>query len=174
MGNSKDHPVWSVYDKLRSARLNVKYYGARLQSIERKNMALEGILLATAPTSAIAGLWFWNTEWGKPTWQVLGVLAAIAAIAKPLLNLTKRIKDYEAVLQGYRTLEYDLMEIKTMVEQKKKYDQPLQAELRKAMQREKTLVAKTPETVESKKVKKICQEEVLRELPPEAFFIPEE
>jgi hypothetical protein len=174
MSSTKDHPVWTVYDRLRTACLNVKYYGARLQSVERQNMVLEGILLAAAPTSAIAGLWFWNTEWGKPTWQVLGVLAAIAAVMKPLLGLTKRIKDYEAVLQGYRTLEYDLIEIKAMIEQKKKYDQPLQAEFKKALQRERTLVAKTPESVESKRVRRVCQEEVLQALPPENFFIPED
>jgi hypothetical protein len=174
MKSREDHPVWTVYDKLRSARLNVKYYGARLHRIERQNFTLECILLATAPSSAIAGLWFWNTEIGKPIWQYLGVLAAIAAVVKPLLTLTKRIKDYEAVLQGYRTLEYDLMEIKTLVEQKGKYDQPLQSELKKALQREKMLVAKTPETREDKKTKQVCQQEVLRELPPESFLVPEE
>jgi hypothetical protein len=174
MKNREDHPVWTVYDKLRSARLNVKYYSARLHRLERTNLAIEYVLLATAPSSAIAGLWFWNTEVGKNIWQYLGVLAAIAAVAKPPLNLTKRIKDYEAILVGYRTLEYDLMEIKTLVEQKGKYDQGLQSELRKALQREKALVAKTPETREDKKVKRACEEEILRELPPDRFFVPEE
>jgi hypothetical protein len=70
-----NHPVWTVYDKLRSARLNVKYYGARLHRIERANLAIEYILLAAAPSSAVAGLWFWNTEVGKTIWQSLGVLA---------------------------------------------------------------------------------------------------
>jgi hypothetical protein len=174
MKNREDHPVWTVYDKLRSARLNVKYYGARLQRIERTNLAIEYVLLATAPSSAIAGLWFWNTEFGKPIWQSLGVLAAIAAVAKPPLNLTKRIKDYEAILVGYRTLEYDLMEIKTLVEQRGKYDPTLQAELKKALQREKVLVAKNLETRDDKKMKRTCEEEVLRELPPERFFVPQE
>jgi hypothetical protein len=174
MKNREDHPVWAVYDKLRSARLNVKYYGARLHRLERTNLVLEYILLATAPSSAVAGLWFWNTDLGKTVWQSLGILAAIAAVVKPPLNLTKRIKDYEAILVGYRTLEYDLMEIKTLVEQRGKYDQTLQSELRKAIQREKALVARTPETRENKKIKRNCQEEVLQELPTDRFFVPEE
>jgi hypothetical protein len=174
MKSREDHPVWSVYDKLRSARLNVKYYGARLHRVERINLTIEYILLATAPSSAIAGLWFWNMEVGKAIWQCLGVLAAIAAVAKPPLNLTKRIKDYEGILVGYRTLEYDLMEIKTLIEQKGKYDQTLQSEFKKAIQREKTLVAKTPDAREDKKVKRTCEEEVRRELPAEEFFVPEE
>lgn len=174
MKNRADHPVWTVYDKLRSARLNAKYYSARLHQLERTNLALDYILLATAPSSAIAGLWFWNTDVGKNVWQYLGILAAIAALIKPPLNLTKRIKDYEAILVGYRTLEYDLLEIKTLVEQKGKYDQPLQLELRKAIQREKALIARTPETRENKRIKRNCENEVLQELPTDRFFVPEE
>ena len=144
----QDHPVWSVYDKMRTACLNVKYYSRRLQAIERLNFGIEFVLAATAPTSAIAALWFWNTEYGQTVWKYFAVIAAIAAVSKPLLNLTKRIKEYESILSGYRTLEYDLREIRSLVEQKKKYDQPLQLEFKKALQREKSLIAKNPETRE--------------------------
>jgi hypothetical protein len=169
-----NHPVWTVYDKLRSARLNVKYYSCRLQTTERINFWIELLLLVTAPSSAVAGLWFWNTEYGKQIWQDMGVVAALAAVVKPLLGLTKRIKDYENILSGYRTLEYDIMEIKSSIEQKQKYDQSQQAELKKAIQREKVLVAKNPETRDRKRVKRNCEEEVRRELPPESFYVPTE
>src|SRR5262249_39692525 len=169
----EQHPVWTVYDRLRTARLNVKYYGRRLQTVERMNFFMEFVLLATAPSSAIAGLWFWDTEYGKIVWGIMTITAAVAAVLKPLLNLTKRIKEYEGVLTGYRTLEYDLMELKSLIEQKQQYDQAMQLELRKALQREKALVAKNPEPRESERVRRICQAEVLRELPPEAFFVPE-
>jgi len=171
--SNESHPVWTVYDKLRTARLNVKYYSRRLSSIERENFVLELVLLSTAPSSAIAGLWFWDHPLGKVAWQYLGIVAAIAAVLKPLRHLSKRIKDFESVLSGYRILEYDLMEIKTLVEQKRKYDAPLQSEFRKALQREKTLVGKTPETRENVKVKIQCESEVLQELPKESFFVPE-
>lgn len=135
---------------------------------------MELILLALAPTSAIAGLWFWQDEQGRFVWKYLGVLVAILAVVKPLLNLTKRIRDYEAVLSGYRTLEYDLREIRTLIEQRSKYDAGLREEFQKAIQREKALVAKTPETREVAKVKSRCEEEVRREFPENRFFIPEE
>lgn len=170
----EDNPVWSVYDKLRTASLNVNYYSRRLQTLERLNFGIDYILAATAPSSAIAALWLWNTEYGQALWKCLAVVAAVAAVSKPLLNLTKRIKDYESVLSGYRTLEYDLREIRSLIEQKRKYDHTLQAEFRKAMQREKTLIAKNPETRESARVKRICVEEVSREFPPESFFVPNE
>lgn len=172
--NRDEHPVWSVYDKLRTARLNVKYYSRRLQKIERWNFALDLVLLSTAPSSAIAGLWFWSTPIGSIVWQYFGIIAAATAIVKPLLTLPKRIKEYESVLAGYRGLEYDLMEIRTIVEQKRKYDKTQQDEFRKAVRREKSLVTKSPETRENSKVKEICEKEVLRELPPASFFVPED
>jgi len=171
---TKHNPVWSVYDKLRTVRLNVKYYSRRMEALERWNFGIEFLLLLTAPTSAIAGLWFWNTEIGKLMWQGLGIIAAFAAVLKPLLALTKGIKEYEGILSGYRILEFDLMEIKSLVEQKQKYDTGLQAEFKKVLQRERTLVGKTPETREDPRIKRLCENEVLQELPQESFFVPED
>ena len=171
---AETHPVWSVYDKLRTARLNVKYYSRRMESVERWNFVIELVLLVTAPSSAVAGLWFWNTNIGKSAWQYLCVIAAFAAVLKPLLALTKRIKEYESVLSGYRFLEFDLMEIRSLIEQKQRYDAALQSEFKKALQRERTLVGKTPETRESQKIKSQCESEVLQELPAISFFVPQE
>ncbi len=170
----QDHPVWSVYDRLRSARLSVKYYAHKLRQVERANFWLDFLLLATAPSSAIAGLWFWDTDGGQLVWKFLAIPAAVAAVAKPLLHLPKRMKEYEAVLSGYRVLEYDLLEIKIAIEQKQRYDAALQSEFRRVQQRERTLIGKTPDAQEDAKVKRACQEQVLKELPAEAFFVPEE
>lgn len=169
-----DHPVWSVYDRLRSARLSVKYYACKLQQLERANFWLEFLLLATAPTSAVAGLWFWDSELGNLVWKSFAIPAAIVAVAKPLLHLPKRMKDYEGVLSGYRILEFDLMEIKIGIEQKLRYDAALQAEFKRVQQRERILVGKTPEAQEDAKVKATCQKQVLMELPTDSFFVPEE
>jgi hypothetical protein len=169
-----DHPVWSVYDRLRTARLNVKYYCARLARFEAISFWLDLTLLATAPTSAVAGLWFWDTDWGRPVWKLLAVIAALTAVVKPLLNLTKRIKDYETLVSGYRVLEFDLMQVKIGIEQKRKYDNALQADFKRAQDRERSLIAKIPESKEHLKVKVACRNEVDRELPSEAFFVPEE
>jgi hypothetical protein len=164
--SNEHHPVWAVYDKLRTARLNVKYYSRRLETLERTNFAIELLLLATAPSSAIAALWFWKLEMGKPAWQALGVVAAVAAVLKPLLALTRRIKELESVLSGYRVLDFDLMDIRTMVEQRHKYDS--------ALLRERALVGKTPESREKVSVKRLCQDEVKKELPVESFYVPKE
>jgi hypothetical protein len=145
-----------------------------LRALERWNFGFDLVLAATAPSSAIAVLWFWNSEYGQIAWKYLAAVAAVVAVVKPLLGLTKRIKAYEGILSGYRTLEYDLREIRSMIEQKKKYDQSLQGEFKKALQREKTLVAQNPETTESARVKRRCDQEVRNQFPPESFFVPED
>lgn len=168
----KNHPVWGVYNKLRTARLNVKYYCQRLERAERWNTFFEITMLASAPTSAIAGLWFWQTEYGKMAWQWLGCVAALSTLIKSAYAPGRKIKQYEGVVVGYRALEYDLMEIKAMIEQKGKYDSALQSDFRRALQREKTLVGKNPETTPNMRVLKRCEQEVRDELPDTCFITP--
>ncbi len=170
----ENSPVWDVYDLYRTARLNAKYYSAMLHITEKWNFILDLILLFTAPTSAVAGLWFWETEIGQEMWKYLGVIAAIAAIVKPLLTLPKKMKEYESLVSGYRMLEHDLHEIKVSISEKRKYDKVAQVDFKKAMKRKGVLVGKEPDSKENKKVKQKCEKEVLAELPSSIFYVPEE
>lgn len=169
---AEHHPVWTLYDNLRTARLNAKYYGRRLAAVQLRSTMIEAVILVTAPTSAIAGLWFWQTEIGRFAWQCLGVAAACAAILKPLCASTKRIKEYENTLVGYRTLEFDLIEIKCLVEQQQKYNKTLQVLFADALHRARTLAEKAPEASENERMKRKCEREVLQELPASSFFVP--
>jgi hypothetical protein len=172
---SRDHnPVWNVYDLYRTARLNAKYYSALLHQAENRNFWLEFILLCTAPTSAVAGLWFWDTELGKNVWQYLGVVAALAAVLKPLLSLPKKMKGYESLVSGYKMLEHDLHEIQISITEKKKYDKTAQTDFKKALKRKGVLVGKETDAKENKKLKQRCEKEIISELPSSSFYIPKE
>ncbi len=172
--NREQHPVWNVYDGLRTVRLNSKYYACRLQSAERWNFWLEFLLAATAPTSAIAGLWFWSSSVGHALWKYLGIIAAVAAVMKPLLHLTSKIKGYESALTIYRAVEFDLREIKAQIDQQQKYGASQQAAFSKANALLKGIIAKPPETREHLRTKLRCETEVDAELPHEYFFVPKE
>src|SRR4051812_21828723 len=112
----KQHAVWEVYDRLRTARLNVKYYGCILCDLERVNFWMEVILAGAAPTSAIAGFAYWKDPGiGPAVWQCFGVIAAVVAVVKVPLGLPRKIKEYEGVVTGYRAVEFDLLEIKTNI-----------------------------------------------------------
>lgn len=170
----ENHPVWTVYDKLRTTRLNLKYYSRYLASLERQNFWIEALLATIAPSSAISALWLWQTEIGKKFWLVLGGVTAVLAVIKPLLGLTKRIKDLESVTAGYRLLDYDLGSIKFLIEQRQTFDKALHVEFASVIKRERVLIEKMPSIAEKKALKESCEHEVLTELPVGDFFIPED
>ncbi|GGD96628.1 hypothetical protein [Caballeronia grimmiae] len=170
--NRDEHPVWAVYDKFRTARLNVKYYCRRLHRLERMDRALDIILLIAAPTSAVAGLWFWETEYGRVVWQCLGVVAALVATVRPALHITKRIKDYESAISAYQMLEYDLDAIRQKIEQRGIYDAKLKAEFIRAIERQRNADLASPEKVAESRLLRDCTAAVMEELPASFFFVP--
>jgi hypothetical protein len=170
MKNSKEHPVWYVYNGYRTARLNVKYYSTRLHRIELMNKAMELCIAITAPGSGFAKLF--SDSVPPYLWQVLLFTASVAAILKPVLKFQDKIKKYQSVLNGYRGLEYDLVEIKESISQKQAYDKKLQSDYIKALKRERDLEQDDPETTHDRALIIKCQAEVNRELPPEEFFVP--
>jgi hypothetical protein len=166
------HPAWDVYDLYRTARLNVKYFCGRLAKLQRLNFWIEFTLAATASSSAIAAFTLWQTRFGGKIWQTLGAIAAILAILKPLLNLTEKIRKLEEVITGYRVLEHDLKKIEASINQRKTYDKELSDRFLSALDRMDQLIVKYSEPTEDKKLKARCQDEVLRELPVDHFYIP--
>ena len=89
------HPVWDVYNELRTARLNIKYYTVRVEETRRLNRVLEIILAVAAPGSAVAMLFIRETSIGKIIWGPLAVVAAFVAVVKPFLKLDERLQQYE-------------------------------------------------------------------------------
>ncbi len=170
--NQDHHPVWIVYDKLRTVRLNVKYYSRRLSYIERTNTVIE--IITSVPTSAISGFLLWEHGVGKMIWGIFVGIALLIAVIKHTLKLTEKIKAYGIVLSLYDIMEYDLRQIKDLIQQHKKYDEVLQYDFGKIVEREKILVGKSPETRAWKWLKNICEAEVLIEFPTSQFYIPKE
>ena len=168
----QDHPVWDVYDLLRTARLNQLYYGRRLLTFERRNFWAEITIACTSSTSAIAGFAFWKTTAGQPFWQGFLAVAAVAAIAKPFLNYAKKIKSYEELLIAYRLIAYDLRDLRLDISQARGYEKVHQNRFKSIKERLRNFVDKSPERIEVAAVKKICEQQVLSELPNHQFYIP--
>ncbi|WP_454253670.1 hypothetical protein [Pseudomonas sp. Marseille-Q7302] len=171
---AKDNPVWAVYDQLRTCRLNELYYGHRLAKYERINFWAEIIVAAASASSAVAGLALWNTGPGKYLWQILLILAAAISLAKPILNLTKKIRAYEEVLMGYRMMVYDYRDLRMDISQSQKYSTAHQARFKKLQQRMREICGKSPERVSKASLKKTCHSAVLEEFPDDQFFLPGE
>lgn len=170
--STRDHPVWNVYDEYRRARLNVRYYCARLAKLERRNLVLEWIVAAAAGGSAVAGLTVWDTNIGRIAWQSLAIAAALAAVSKPLLKYTERIKKLEHVITEFRRVEHDLKKLKIEIETRKAYDATLQERFRLMLDSMNELVALSVESEEDSRLRDRCEDAIRRELPANHFYVP--
>lgn len=169
----ENHPVWAVYDKLRTARLNVRYYSERLRRLELLDKAMDLALVIAAPTSAVAGLWFFKTDIGKHVWQGLGTVSAFIAAIRPAIQFRKTLKTYEMTIVSYQALEYDLETIRRKVEQRGVYDEELKADFLRALERQRHIDISSPDKIADSRLLKTCTTAVLSEMPSSAFFIPE-
>ncbi len=171
--STKDHPVWSVYDELRTARLNVKYLQREIAVIDRWNKFQE-IIAAVSTSSAIAGFSFWSSAWGGCVWKAIGGLGVVFSALKPILRLSEKLKDRRALLAGYSILEFDLQRVRDDIAFRRRYDEDIRKQVTKALQRKAELVKQGVPTGQNKQRIRICQEEVARELPASAFYVPPE
>lgn len=173
MPPNPNDPVWDVYDQLRTARLNVKYYAARLARLRRINLTIDVLLAVAAPTSAVTGFLFLNTDPGRLTWNVVTGVAAIAALVNPFLKLPDHIATTEKMLTSYRSLDHDLSSIHVHVRASRAYTSPLKSLFREALARKREIVEDYLEPNENRRLKAKCIIQVNRELPAEGFFVPE-
>lgn len=172
MGNN--NAIWDIYDNYRTARLNVKYYSARLARLERWNTILEVLVAIAAPGSVISGLWFLKTQSGLEMWKLISAIAAVAGFLKPFLKLGQKIKFYEQTLSGYRALEYDIYEIILRIRDEESYTAASKKMFDAAMKKKKVLVTNPPENTQNKKLIEILYLEVIKEIPRESLYLPEE
>lgn len=171
---ANNNAIWDIYDNYRTARLNVKYYCVRLESLEKWNTSLDILVAIAAPGSVVSGLWFINTQSGLEIWKIVSAVAAVAGFLKPFMKLGHKIKFYEQTLSGYRALEYDLYEIILKIRDDGSYSPACKKMFEAAMKKKKILATNPPENTHDKKLIEQLYQEVIQEIPNSSLFIPEE
>jgi hypothetical protein len=174
MKKTDNHPVWCVYNTLRTARLNYKYYSFKLRKAEFKLFWMDFLLTITVPSSAVAGLFFWENPVGIKVWKSLCVISAFIAIIKPMSGILKKRNAYQELKSGYKTIDFDLYAITNKINHEKAYSKQLQSEYQQVTDRMRSLVIKDPDSQEDKLLIEKFEKEVNTELPPSSFYIPEE
>lgn len=174
MSDNRDtsHPVWDVYDLYRTAKFNAMYYSIKLNRYSWLNSCTEIILAITTSSSVVAALWLWDTPIGKQIWKVLLVISAFLAVSKPIIKLTEKIRKYDEILAGYRTLEHDLMKITVLINQSMSYEKIHRSKLLEAIDRKGKLIQKSPEIKVDERLLNKCRLKVEEETPAENFYIP--
>lgn len=191
----EDHPVWEVYDLLRTARLNELYYAAKLKTLKRRHWWMEIAIAVTTPAAAAAagvlegdrsaGLkWLpavssivfvdHHREWIVAIWALIAALASFLALAKPFMRLGESIGKVEACHAEYRSIAAEVAEVRSEVRLRHAYIDELQTWFRQ-IRRRKTYACERepPEPVDTRLTRKI-EARINRELPADAFYVPEE
>ncbi len=169
----KDHPVWDVYGQYRTARLNVRYYEARLKTLSRRSFWME-FLLAVSTTSSVTGFWFWQTVVGGYIWKAFGILAILLAVLKPLLKLTDKIQLKTEMLTDYRSLAHDFQKLTFSIKQNHKYDKALSNQFSVLVDKTGEIIRKHTDGNINQNLRRRCHQIVKNELPASIFFVPEE
>jgi hypothetical protein len=60
--------IIDLYNYYRTAKYNVKYVSIILSLLRKTNFIIDVSLAITAPSSAISGIWFWQTDIGSELW----------------------------------------------------------------------------------------------------------
>jgi len=169
-----EHPVWEVYKLQRTARLSVKYYSKKLERIEQLNLAMQIVIAASLPTSAIAGFSYWTTDSGSEFWGYILAFASLLSFLQPFLKLTDKIKRYDSLITGYLVLDYDVQKLIGKIVNAQKYTTTHQKAFELALERKKHVGVKEQGISIDEKLREKCTEEVKLELPAENFFIPKD
>jgi len=160
MGKLKDHPVWEVYDLHKDCRLNVKYWSKKLVRAHRINLAMEYLILLSAPGSAVAGLVFWQTANGKVIWTVLTTLTALVCIGKPLWKLSDKVANLQGIVTQYRSFDNQLGQLENDIRREDCYS-PAMISTFKSLARQVDKVSES-EPIEdiNSKLQKACFDQV--------------
>ena len=169
--DTQNHPVWNLYDEMRTARLNVKCLEAEVRSLRGWNNLFE-VTIAISATSSISGFWFLQNLVGGYIWKTVGAIAVIVTILKPVLRFADKARHKQELLASYKILDHDLHCVCLEVRHQKRYDDEHHKELVKALKRKAELVKKSDDSSLSVKVRRECEEQVRKELPVDSFYIP--
>lgn len=166
-----NHPVWHVYDELRTARLNVYYYRSRLGTARRGHTFRE-LVLAASGSTGVAGLWFFATGPGTVAWKALATVAALLAVYHSVARPSERIRKLETHVTAWTQMEHALSDIRRRIHEAGRYDQTFQNEVKAVLDRKQAIAMDLIETDIDHKLLRACFDQVKRELPVDQFFVP--
>ena len=91
-----------IYNMLCRSGMNKEYYGASLHSTQRVNDILEIIIALGTTGSGISALTIWSIKpFGPWIWGVLAGTSAVLAVAKPIVQLNRRIERLTRLYVGH-------------------------------------------------------------------------
>lgn len=160
-----------LYDQYRTAQYNVLYYGKKLNLTKKKSRFIDGAIALTAPGTM--GFWIvlGEVEWGIGAAQILGTIAAIAAIAKTIYNISDNIQRYTRLHTTYNEITAELEQLVEKVKRDRDFTQDTRIRFDIQVKRMGTLAAlDDPEMNPAEEER--CYATVNDQIPPSQFWLP--
>jgi len=128
--------------------------------------------MATAPSSAIAGLVFWNTTYGKTVWSILICFTAFIAVAKPLLKLSDKLEKLQKVVTLYKSVEFQIEVLENDIQREDEYSTIIVNTYKNLANQVGEISKDEPIESVDQDLRKSCYKEVNEELPFTNFYEP--
>lgn len=159
-----------LYDLYRSALMNEKYFGSRLQHYRRLNRVGE-IVLALTASGTVGGWAIWTSGWGAAIWKLLGCVSTALAVLKPILQLSKQIELHSKVYIGYCSLYFDLKSLVGDIECTHLITNETRRSVKLAQERYKSLALQV-DFPAKKKLLARCMDQVNSQIPNASLWVP--
>ncbi|MEM8565581.1 MAG: hypothetical protein AAGF85_03925 [Bacteroidota bacterium] len=173
MARDLKHPVWNVYDVLRTVRLNVLYNQIKLSKVVNWNTFFEISIAITAPSSALASIHIFQGVIGQELWRFLVAITAVLAVVKPFLGFINKIKAKEALISSYEIAFHELEKLRIEIHNTQKYDNGHMLKLEEVRTTLHDVQKKYPSTGKGdKKLASMLKAQVETEFPSASFYLP--
>jgi hypothetical protein len=135
---------------------------------------MEYLIMVTAPGSAVAGLVFWETDYGKVVWTILATMAAFISLGKPLLKLSDRMANLQNIITHYKSLDNQLEELGNDIKRENNYTTIMVSTFKSVERHIDKITALEPIEKIDNDLQQLCFEQAKNELPETKFYIPGE
>jgi hypothetical protein len=160
-----------LYDLMRSASLNLHYYGHRAHSVERLNLAFQCIA-AAGSVAAVSGFLTESGQPGKYIWAAIAAISALAASISPILGFSDKISLFQRLHYVYCEI-YHL--VRLLTEEIARNGSVTERDIGQADTLHKLYASIGPadEGKVNDKVREGCQKAVNKAIPPESLWMPD-
>jgi hypothetical protein len=172
--NRADHPVWQVYDEFRSSRLTAYCLRESIARWKFINGCFESVVAVGSATS-VAGLSFLKTGAGADIWTVIGALAILLKVTKPVFGFRARIERTQKLASQFEDKADELNALKLRIQTQQDYDETCQREFLLLISRWNGKIHdKEGDLHAAVAFKSKCQKRVEAEFPGKLFYVPPE
>lgn len=163
-----------IYDTYRTAYLNRKYYGWRLNTYQRYNTIMEiAIAIGATGSGGVAGLAVWGSISGQYAWLWVSGTATVLGVIKPILQLGQRIENYTKLYVGHGTAYLTLKSMVQDIEVSRSVPPNLKEQY-STIRKQLTELGGNDDLRPNRKAIKSFEEEVREEIPIDSLWYPDD